>query len=204
MRPVERRAGGSVDGQLLLGSGSDPDAFRIVYDRHARAVFDYFARRVEDRQTCYDLTAETFAALYLERDRYDPERGTLEQWLFGLARNHLARYQRKRSVEYRAMRKLRVRDAVAETVTTDDTDAVVERMAVAQVTPALRAGMAALSPSDRRIVELRVIEGRSYAEIADELGCTRGAARVRAFRAVKRLGNQVRADQQGLYEVEDR
>lgn len=193
-----RRAEDSSDGALLRDSGSDAAAFRVVYDRHAERIFGYFSRRVEDRQACYDLTAETFATLYLQRKKFDPKQGSLEQWLYGIARNHLARYHRKQSVESRAMKKLRVRHS---NQSFDETDDVVDRLGVDEATPSLHAAMADLSEKDRQIVELRVLGGLSHAEIAAELGCSTGAARIRVFRSLKKLGNKVRVADSGLYEV---
>ena len=42
-----------------------------------------------------DVAAETFAVAYGQRDRFDPGRGSLRPWLFGIATNLIARYRRK-------------------------------------------------------------------------------------------------------------
>ena len=44
----------------------------MFHDRHARAVFEYFARRTRDPESAADLTAETFAAAIVARRRFRP------------------------------------------------------------------------------------------------------------------------------------
>ena len=55
----------------LLASG-ETDAFALFYDRHARTVLGYFARRTRDPQAAADLTAETFASAIAAQHRYRP------------------------------------------------------------------------------------------------------------------------------------
>ena len=50
------------DGALLAASVARPELFVELYDRRARDVLAYFARRTFDAQAAVDLTAETFAA----------------------------------------------------------------------------------------------------------------------------------------------
>jgi RNA polymerase sigma-70 factor (ECF subfamily) len=55
--------------------------------------------------------------------------------------------------------------------------------------------IADLPEADRQALDLRVVEGRPYNEIAAELSCTQAAARLRVSRALRRLkiatgGNQ--------------
>src|SRR5687768_14533136 len=59
-----------TDEELLGSSGRE--AFGMFYDRHARAVLEYFARRTRDPESAADLTAETFAAAIVARRRFRP------------------------------------------------------------------------------------------------------------------------------------
>jgi DNA-directed RNA polymerase specialized sigma24 family protein len=53
-------AAAPTDGELLGSPGRD--AFGTFYDRHTRAIMEFFVRRTRDPESAADLTAETFAA----------------------------------------------------------------------------------------------------------------------------------------------
>jgi DNA-directed RNA polymerase specialized sigma24 family protein len=76
------------------GGGHYPDlagrdggsALAGLYDRHARELHRYLARRL-DAATADDLVAETFLIAWQRRERYRPERGSARAWLYGIATN---------------------------------------------------------------------------------------------------------------------
>ena len=63
------------DGELVLRSREEPEAFAELYDRHAEDLLRYFARRTLDPDVAAELTAETFAEAFASRYRYR-ERGS--------------------------------------------------------------------------------------------------------------------------------
>jgi hypothetical protein len=67
---VKLQAGALTDEELLGSDGRE--AFGVFYDRHARAVLEYFARRTRNPEAAADLTAETFAAAIVARRRFTP------------------------------------------------------------------------------------------------------------------------------------
>lgn len=73
--------------KLLIQVKNDPDSFLILYDRYFDRIWKYFCFRFSDKQTCEDLTAQTFERALSKIYQYDPERGVFASWLFGIARN---------------------------------------------------------------------------------------------------------------------
>ncbi|MGZ8647793.1 MAG: RNA polymerase sigma factor, partial [Solirubrobacteraceae bacterium] len=69
-----------IDEELL--TSCETDAFAVFYDRHARTLLGYFARRTGDPQIAADLTAETFASAISAQDRYEPTGAPALAWLF--------------------------------------------------------------------------------------------------------------------------
>lgn len=49
----------------------------------------------QDAQTAEDIVAETFLTAFARRQRFDPARGALRPWLFGIATNLVNRHRRK-------------------------------------------------------------------------------------------------------------
>jgi DNA-directed RNA polymerase specialized sigma24 family protein len=93
------------DAELIRGAAVDAAAFGELYERHARAVFGWFERRLT--WAAADLTAETFARAWLWRGRFRDERaGSALPWLFGIAANVLRESVRHDRVETRARERL--------------------------------------------------------------------------------------------------
>jgi RNA polymerase sigma-70 factor (ECF subfamily) len=145
-----------TDEELLASAGRD--AFGLFYDRHARSVLEYFARRTRNPEAAADLTAETFAAAIVARRRFQPGPRPATAWLFGIANHKLADYERRGRAEHRALRRLGIeRPELGE-----EDRRLVELMAE-EVSAQLLTGLPA---DEREAVHAHVIEGRDYAEIA--------------------------------------
>src|SRR5690349_20134942 len=102
----------------------DADAFAALYDREARTVLVFIARRTLDPEVALDLTAETFAQAFRGRRRF---RGTTEMeeraYLFTIAKRQIALYLRRGTVERRALEALGAQMPIAHE---DDLRAVEE------------------------------------------------------------------------------
>jgi len=166
------------DAELLRAS--DADAFTELYDRHVAQINAWARARVGEHAA--DLTAEVFARAWLARRRFrDEGGGSAAPWLLGIAGNVLRESLKKAAVESKARRRLGLPAALASD---DGLEAVEERLSLPAA--ALRA-VRDLPESEREILTLRVVEERPYREIAEQLGCSSQAARLRVSRALRRL-----------------
>ena len=166
------------DAQLL--DAGDADSFALLYDRHVGALFAWARSRVGDHAA--DLTAEVFARAWLCRATFrDQAGGSAAPWLYGIAHNVLRDSLRRRRVEDRA----RVRLGLPRTVAPDpEYEAVEGRLSLPEA--ALRA-ISALPERERELLDLRIVQERSYMDIAKRLRCTPQAARLRVSRTLQRL-----------------
>ncbi len=78
-----------TDGELLVATAYDPEAFATFYRRHVRGVLAFFRRRVGSPEVALDLTAETFAAALEASPRYELRPEPARNWLYGIAWNKL-------------------------------------------------------------------------------------------------------------------
>jgi RNA polymerase sigma factor (sigma-70 family) len=170
---------------------TDPAAFAQLYDRHAPELLRWFTRRTTSLDVAADLTAETFAQAYLSRHNYRPDRGEPGAWLFGIARHVLARSVRRRSIEDRARRRLGVDPVGVPDLAYDRVEQLAD---LAVVRPALVAALGRLSPRLRDAVRLRVEDGLPFEQVAERLGCSVNAARVRVTRGMQQLLDQLERD----------
>jgi RNA polymerase sigma factor (sigma-70 family) len=169
------------------------DDFADLYDRHARALVQFFQRRTYDPDAAVDLMAETFAAAFRDRRSFRGSDGeAAAAWLFGIARHQLSGYYRRGKVERRALARLGVERR-------DLTDTEVERIEQLAGTDDLRGEVAraldALSAKDREALELRVVQERPYDEVARLLRVSEQAARQRVSRALRALGSGLAVDE---------
>jgi RNA polymerase sigma-70 factor, ECF subfamily len=168
------------DEQLLAETPSTPAAFAVFYRRHEAAVLGYFMRRAQNAELAADLAAETFAAALLGARRYKPDRGEGLAWLYGIARHRLMRSIEQGQVEDRARRKL----ALPRLEIDDD---VAER--IARLGAAARALelLEQLPPDQADAVRARVLDQRSYKEIAASVRVSEAVIRKRVSRGLVTL-----------------
>jgi RNA polymerase sigma-70 factor (ECF subfamily) len=172
---------------LIRAAAADAAAFGELYERHARAVFGWFERRLTGAAP--DLTAETFARAWLWRDRFRDERaGSALPWLLGIAANVLRESVRRDRIETRARERL----GLPMNLQVEEGFAGVE----ARLSPrqALSRALARLPREQRRAVELRVVDELSYGEVARRLSIRPEAARLRVSRALRRLAVAVKEE----------
>jgi RNA polymerase sigma-70 factor (ECF subfamily) len=172
------------DGDLLLLSLRRPEAFVTFYERHAEPLVRYFARRTLQADVAAELTAETFAQAYASRGRYRATEAEAAAWLYAIARHQLAGFLRRGAVDARARRRL----GMPQRELAPEDHERIERLADL---PAVRGtvgdALSRLPAGERRAVSLRVLEERTYAEVAGALACSQDAARARVSRGLRRL-----------------
>ena len=177
------------DEELLVASSKRPDGFVVFYDHVLPGLLAYFVRRTLDAQVAADLTAETLADAFASRRRFrDRGEGSASAWLYTIAARQLARYLRRQRVEDAARRRLGI-DRIE--LGSEDVERIEALIDFEHVGREVREAFDALRTDQREALRLRVIEGRSYREMAAELGCTEETARARVSRGLKRLAAQL-------------
>src|SRR5579859_6241961 len=93
-------ANSQTDEQLLLGMrNGDEAAFLALYRRRQGAIYRFAYHMTGSTSTAEDITQEVFLALIRTDSGFDPRRGTLSGYLFGIARKLVLRHlDRSRAV----------------------------------------------------------------------------------------------------------
>lgn len=156
-----------------------------LYASHREALLLFLARRTADPEIALDLWAETFAhaAAGLTRFRGDGEAESAG-WLYGIARKRLALYYRRGHAEQRALDRLKLERPPADPGLLAQIE---HRAGLVALRSELADALAQLSPAVRGAVQLRVVEERSYLDVAQRLGITEHAARARVSRGLSAL-----------------
>jgi RNA polymerase sigma-70 factor (ECF subfamily) len=161
------------DTELMFATrGGDLDAVGALFERHHAAVYAYCARVTLDRSAAADLVQETFLRVFRYRSGFTG--GGFAGWLFRIARNvcfdHLRGEHRRAELE--------------EMWSREREGALPAASARARL---LEIGLSRLPADDREVISLSRFQDLPYEEVAEALGCSPGAARVRLHRALKRL-----------------
>ncbi len=77
------------DGLLRRMLAGDEEAFTLLYRRKHPSIYRFALHMSGNAAVAEDVTQEVFMTLIRDAKRFDPERGTLGGFLFGIARNHV-------------------------------------------------------------------------------------------------------------------
>jgi RNA polymerase sigma-70 factor (ECF subfamily) len=174
MNPAE------TDDELLIRihSGDEP-AFVSLYRRRQGAIFR-FAMHMSGSQTlAEDITQEVFLALLREPIGYDPARGTLAGYLFGIARKLVLRHLERGRQDVALDADLSESSLPQLAVDEDPLLDLTHREGL----EALRRAVHALPRRYREVVVLCDLEEMDYADAAVALDCPIGTVRSRLHRA---------------------
>jgi RNA polymerase sigma factor (sigma-70 family) len=179
----------ATDEELLTWSARRPEAFSAFYQRHENAMLVFFLRRTATPETAADLTAEVFAAALASASRFRAARGApAAAWLYTIAHHKLSSSRRRGRVEDRARRRL----AMEPLVLTDDALDRVEALADAGRSAQVIEQMLQRLPADQReALRLRIVDERSYDDIARDLSCSSAVVRQRVSRGLKTLRTEL-------------
>lgn len=173
----------ATDTELLIAAATDGEAYARFYRRHVEAVLRYFARRVRDPELAADLTAEVFAEALRSLDRFEPRSAPAEAWLYAIARHVLSATLRRGAAEDRAIRRIGLERPPLD----EEERAWLNQLGRHPGDGDLMELLDALPLEQRVAVVARVLDKRSYAAIATELGCSEAVIRKRVSRGVERL-----------------
>jgi RNA polymerase sigma-70 factor (ECF subfamily) len=186
----------TLDADLLRAmrgaSGNPADAFSALYRRHQGPLYRFALLRCGSLDTAADVVQEVFMGLLTERFRFDPLRGELAAFLFGVARNLILKLEegRRRHV---ALPSLEAQDGDddAELDLPLDDGGPLARLLDIETAEQVRRALAHLAPHYRDVVILYEMHELSYAEIAGICQVDIGTVRSRLSRGRAALAKRL-------------
>lgn len=158
----------------------DSGAFEHLFERYAGLLYRVVRRRLESDDDARDVVQQTM--LQLHRARHDFRSGSpLRPWLFTIALN-LVREQHRR----RGRRREQPLDDEQRAQASPEPLPEAAREARERHVR-VRAALASLPEQQRQVIELHLFEDTPYDEIAQIVGASVAAVRVRAHRGYERL-----------------
>jgi RNA polymerase sigma-70 factor (ECF subfamily) len=169
-RPAERSGMQRSDEELyrLMKSG-DREAFGELYERRGPALRRYALHMSGSAAVAEEVSHEVFIQLMRANTNFDDKRGSLEGWMYGVARNLVRVIRRQGPVQEPVDQPVR-HDILGELINEESLTA-------------LHAALRELPVLYRDAVVLCDLEEMSYEEAARAMGCPVGTVRSRLHRA---------------------
>lgn len=181
-----------TDAELLrLMLGGDEEAFTALYRRRQGGVYRFALQMSGSEALAEDVVQEVFMVLMRDGGNFDPSRGSLAAYLYGITRNHVLRaFERERSF------------VPLEVDSEESSDAPHENLVAhfdplgdltrAESVEKLRQAVLALPAHYREALVLCELHELSYVDAAGALGCAVGTVRSRLHRARAMLAEKMR------------
>ena len=153
----------------------DDALLRAVTEEHGDDLFRFVLRQTRDHGLAEDIVQETLARAWRNPARMAAGRDAARSWLFTVARNLVVDDLRSA----RRRRELGV-ETMPERAVSDDADAVLDRMLVADA-------LGSLSRDHRAVIVDAHYLGRSVREIAEREGIAEGTVKSRLHYGLRAL-----------------
>lgn len=156
------------------------DKLGPLYERHKGRLYGFFHQMGVNTDLCEDLVQIVFMRILKYRHSYSGE-GTFVAWMFSIARN-VGHDHYTKSKESRKWFEVGPMEHKIGNV--GDIEQKMDDMNNGMI---LKKALMALDPEKREILILSKIKEVRFSEIGNILGCSEGAAKVKAHRALKEL-----------------
>ncbi len=165
---------------LRRAAKGDEESFVLLYRRNQAALYRFALRMTGNAWAAEEVVQDVFMTLMREPKKYDPARGPVAAYLFGIARNRVMKYLERLPREV-SLEEQQENGAAASAAT------------ITAFTPAhwaeqkerserVRAAVLELPAEFREAVVLCELEELSYEEAAQLCGCPIGTIRSRLHR----------------------
>lgn len=167
----------------------DTAAFTEIYRRHQGPLYRFALARGGSVDTAADIVQEIFLALLSDKINFDPNRGPLLNFLFGVARNLMLKRD-EREHRYVPLPEEGDEDSLAPLVQAADPGAEpAAQLFARRDADAVNAALFKIAPHYRDVLILYEMHDLSYVDIARICGIDIGTVRSRLSRARARLAD---------------
>ncbi|MCS6786670.1 MAG: RNA polymerase sigma factor RpoE [Thiobacillaceae bacterium] len=184
------------DADLLLVERvrqGDKRAFELLVEKYRRKIGRLLARMVRDPEEVQDIAQETFIKAYRALPQFRGD-AAFYTWLYRIAVNTAKNYMTARNREMSTVSEVagEEEEGGEERYAAPDIDTPEGHLLSKQIAYAVNEAVEALPEELRTAITLREIEGMSYEDIANFMGCPIGTVRSRIFRAREAIAAKLR------------
>ena len=165
---------------LRIATNRDEAAFRELFEAYGSKLRHFMMRSGADAGTADELAQEALLMVWRKAGLYQPEKGSVNGWIFTIARN-LRIDRLRKEVNWHELSDEMLQALPSEDIAQDDALEAQERQ------KRVRAVLQELGPEQREIIELAYIEGLSHSQIGERLGLPLGTVKSRMRLAYQKV-----------------
>ena len=168
------------DSELLRSMlAGDEEGLALLYRRRQAGIYRFVLQMSGSPAIAEDITQEVFVFLMREGHVFDPDRGSVNAFLLGVARNHVLRRL------HGEQQLISMPDEFDEDVISKPAalEGPLDNLTRAETIETVRRAILSLPERYREVVVLCELEEMSYTDAAEILGCAIGTVRSRLHRA---------------------
>ena len=182
------------DAELVAAARrGDRDAFRTLFERYHRRAYALAFGVLRHQDDALDVVQDAFIKAHKYLDKFEGN-SSFYTWLYrivmNLAIDHLRKHRRVKPVELdeQHLEESAGDDALLPTILGGNPGrALMDKEIRARIDQAL----GELSDNHRAVLVMRELEGMSYEEMAQAMGCSKGTIMSRLFHARKNMQRQL-------------
>jgi RNA polymerase sigma-70 factor (ECF subfamily) len=167
----------------LVGNG-DKEALSVLFQRHARAVYNVSRRILKDDSEAEDLLQELFLFIFQKAKTFDLAKSSASSWIIQMAYHRAL--DRRRYLSFRQHYK--AQELYEDRLIGNRGQISINELAGRALLSKLRKE---LSTDQQQTLELHFFEGYSFHEIAEKTGETLGNVRNHYYRGIERLRSHI-------------
>ena len=165
-----------TDEELMLQvSNGNLDILTLLFDRYHLRIFNFFNKMIQNKMVSEDLTQDVFYKILKYRASY--KNGNFASWIYTVARNIFSSYYQKQKKESANILNEGVLKDNEKLVTETNEDELLH----------LQKAILKLNYSDRELIIMNRYQEIKYQQIAEIMGSSEGAIKVKMHRALKKL-----------------
>ena len=176
--------------RAIIGDGM---AFTALWDAYIDALKGYLtsSMHIYDEFLSDDICSRSFEKAFRQINTYDPSKSSFSTWLTTIARNttlDILEREKRINKEIVSLDESSTADSVMDSVI-DQIDTPLESIIRDEDDSHTRRCIDAIPPLYKEVARKRLVEGRQYKEIAEELGLGLNTVRTRIRRAKDLIEN---------------
>jgi len=165
---------------LRRSARGDEEAFTELYRRHQAPLYRFALRMSGNIWAAEEIVQDVFMTLIREPRKFDPERGALRSFLYGITRNRVMKHLER--VPRELLHEALDEDAIGQRGVARDAMTPAEWADIRERRDQVRAAVLELPAEFREAIVLCGLEELSYEEAAKLLDCPVGTIRSRLHR----------------------
>jgi RNA polymerase sigma-70 factor (ECF subfamily) len=160
-----------------LQTEASEQTLRALYREYSGELYGFAVNSLGDRGLAEELVQDVFTRVWRHADQFDPERASFRTWLYGIARNAVIDFNRRRSV----------RPSLPAHEPSGEAEAKFDSIEQAVVRWQVAAALERLTPEHREVIRLAHFQGLTLREVSERTGLPLGTVKSRASYALRGL-----------------